>query len=369
MAKAKTRSSSKKKKKATPRSTRRLIAFIGATFGAAVAGIVMVALVAVSTHNSPKAKAALTSGSKPAVMAAAKENFPPRIAPETESDEEEEEPGTTATQPPPAASVPAVETPKVVVPPPAVAPGATPPWQKNAIAAPAQSGPQVAIVIDDAGLDHVRTAKAIALPSPLTISFLTYGEGLEPQVRAAHAAGHELMVHVAMQPRSKKENPGPDVLLKDAPPEEVMARLNKMLGRFTGYVGINNHMGSLFTADERSMELVIGELKRRGLLFLDSRTGADSVGAKVAREQGVPYAERDVFLDNTPTVPEVTKQLAELERIARAKGAAVAIGHPHDGTIAALQQWIPQAKARGIVFVPVSAIVRENVAKGALTRR
>jgi polysaccharide deacetylase 2 family uncharacterized protein YibQ len=368
MAKAKARSNSKKKKKATPRSTRRLFALIGATFGAAVAGLVMVGLIAASTHSPPKAKAAATPGGKPAVMAAAKQSFPPRVAPESES-EDEEEPGTTASLAPPIAPAPAVETPKVIAPPPALAPGGTPPWQKNAVATPPQSGPQVAIVIDDAGLDHPRTAKAIALPAPLTISFLTYGEGLEQQVRAASAAGHELMVHVAMQPRSKKENPGPDVLLRDAPPEEVMGRLNKMLGRFNGYVGINNHMGSLFTADERSMELVVGELKRRGLLFLDSRTGSDSVGAKVAREQGVPYAERDVFLDNTPTVPEVMKQLAELERIARAKGAAVAIGHPHDGTIAAMQQWIPQAKARGLVFVPVSAIVRENVAKGALTRR
>ena len=367
---AKAKATSKKKKKVTPQSTRRLIALIGAAFGAAVAGVVMVGLVAVSTRPSPKASPA--PAGKPAVMAAAKESFPPRIAPapESESDDDgEEEPGTTASPPPPAAPS-AVESPKAVAPPPlALAPGGTPPWQKNAVTAPTQSGPQVAIVIDDAGLDHPRTAKAIALPGPLTISFLTYGEGLEPQVKAATAAGHELMVHVAMQPRSKKENAGPDVLLKDAPPDDVMGRLNHMLGRFNGYVGINNHMGSLFTADERSMELVIGELKRRGLLFLDSRTGADSVGAKVAREQGVPYAERDVFLDNTPTVPEVLKQLGELERIARAKGTAVAIGHPHDGTIAALQQWIPQARARGLVFVPISTIVRENVAKGALTRR
>ena len=232
---------------------------------------------------------------------------------------------------------------------------------------PAASGPRVAIVIDDAGLDHARTARMIALPGPLTISFLTYGDGLVPQVRAARAAGHELMVHVAMEASSRSVDPGPDVLLRDIEPDEVLARLSRVLSKFDGYVGINNHMGSLFTADVPSMQLVLAELKRRGLLFLDSRTGPDTVGGKVARSLDLPFAERDVFLDNDPIESKVDRQLAELERVARAKSVAIAIGHPRDGTIEALAKWIPEAKARGFVFVPVSTIVKDNAAKGAIS--
>jgi len=76
-------------------------------------------------------------------------------------------------------------TPKFELPP---APTGVLPWQKFAKPAPTEHGPRIAVVIDDAGLDHHRTARIIALPAPLTISFLTYGEGLGPQVRAASAA-------------------------------------------------------------------------------------------------------------------------------------------------------------------------------------
>jgi polysaccharide deacetylase 2 family uncharacterized protein YibQ len=123
-------------------------------------------------------------------------------------------------------------------------------------------------------------------------------------------------------------------------------------------------MGRLFTADRPGMGLVLNEIKRRGLLFLDSRTGPHTVGGEIARSIQLPYAERDVFLDNEPNVPAVNRQLQELERIAKARGRAVAIGHPHDGTIEALARWLPDAKARGFVMVPISTIVKDNVARG-----
>jgi polysaccharide deacetylase 2 family uncharacterized protein YibQ len=177
------------------------------------------------------------------------------------------------------------------------------------------------------------------------------------------------MVHVAMQAQSRSVDPGPDVLLRDIEPDEILARLTRVLGKFDGYVGINNHMGSLFTADRPGMQIVLGELKRRGLLFLDSRTGPHSVGGEISRGLHLPYAERDVFLDNDLTAASVLRQLSEVERIARARGHAVAIGHPRDGTIEALAKWIPEAKARGFVLVPISTIVRDNIARGALSAR
>jgi hypothetical protein len=155
--------------------------------------------------------------------------------------------------------------------------------------------------------------------------------------------------------------------LRDVEPAELLARFSRVLSKFDGYVGVNNHMGSLFTADTAAMQLVLGELKRRGLLFLDSRTGPDTVGPKVARGLALPFAERDVFLDNEPIESKVDRQLIEFERVARAKGFAIAIGHPRDGTLDALAKWIPDARARGFVLVPVSTIVQDNIARSALS--
>jgi polysaccharide deacetylase 2 family uncharacterized protein YibQ len=215
----------------------------------------------------------------------------------------------------------------------------------------------VAVVIDDMGLDRKRSARAIHLPGPLTLSWLPYAEELAAQTAAGKAAGHELMLHLPMEP-SVLASPGPNALLTQLSPDEVQRRLDWALKRFSGYVGVNNHMGSRFTADRVAMVPVLAEISRRGLLWLDSRTTPTSVGMAVAEEQHMPWAGRDVFLDHDMAPAAVARSLAQLEAVARRNGVAVAIGHPHDATLDALIHWLPELSRRGITLVPLSAVVR-----------
>jgi hypothetical protein len=235
-------------------------------------------------------------------------------------------------------------------------------WQQNAVAvAPPAGKPMIAIVLDDVGVNRRGAQKAIGLPAPLTLAFMTYADDLAKMSAEARQQGHELMLHVPMQPVSETMDPGPNVLRDDLPAAELVQRLGWGLARFDGYVGINNHMGSRFTASPEGMALVMRELKARGLLFLDSLTAGNSVAGEAAARSGVPYAVRDVFLDNEPDdLAAIHRQLAILEQTARARGYAIGIGHPHDGTVTALQQWIPEMQARGFALVPISAIVRHR---------
>jgi len=234
-------------------------------------------------------------------------------------------------------------------------------WRKNAFQlTELPPGPKIAIVIDDAGLNQKRTAAVIRLTGPVTISFLTYGKNLPEQVRAARTAGHEIMVHMAMEPLSKSNDPGPNALLTGSPARTILEQLRWGLERFEGYVGINNHMGSLFTSNPMGMEVVMRELKRRGLLFLDSRTSGKTVGASIALIYNVPFTQRNIFLDNVATVPAINKQLQAMELFARQNGYVVAIAHPRDATIQALSQWLPVMAERGFVQVPISTIVAEQ---------
>lgn len=236
---------------------------------------------------------------------------------------------------------------------------AMPAWQRFALAAPDPDGrPMIAVVIDDMGLDRKRSARTVGLEGPLTLSFLTYADELDAQMSAARAAGHELLLHVGMEPASRTVDPGPNVLLTGLPPDEIRRRLAWGLERASGYVGINNHMGSKFTGDAAAMAVVMTELRARGLLFLDSLTAPDSAGAREARRAGVPVLERNVFLDNVNEPAAVEARLAEAERIARQHGAAIAIGHPRDATLEALAAWIPRLAERGFVLAPLSAILR-----------
>lgn len=220
---------------------------------------------------------------------------------------------------------------------------------------------QIVIVIDDMGLNIRNSHRAVALPAPVTLAYLPYADNLATQTKQASASGHELIVHMPMEPDNvKSNNPGPNALLTSLPVEENVARLKKNLDKFDGYIGLNNHMGSRMTANPAMMRPLLQAVKERGLWFLDSRTIGNSVAGKIAGQLGIPYAERDVFLDNVASVAAVMTQLRQTEQVARKKGYAIAIGHPHDATLAALQAWLPEARERGFQIVPLSAIISQR---------
>jgi hypothetical protein len=286
---------------------------------------------------------------------------PQPLVPPSPSETAPSAPAATVASPPLARAEPGPGATATIARPRSPSMDARPAWQRNAVAVPETNGrPMIAIVIDDLGIDRHNASRVIALPRPLTLAFMTYAHDVADQARAARAAGHELLVHVPMQPEAAGLDAGPNVLSVDISPDVLRQRVDWALTRFDGYVGINNHMGSRFTASPPGMTLLFAELHRRGLLFLDSRTTAQTVAPAIARQADVPFAERNVFLDNESSAGAVWLQLRKVEAVARQKGFAVAIGHPHDGTIEALAKWLPTLSEKGFVLVPISAIVKRN---------
>ena len=225
----------------------------------------------------------------------------------------------------------------------------------------------IAIVIDDMGPDQKNARRAMSMAGPITLSFLPYADDLTPMVTRARANGHEVLLHLPMEPdNTHVHKAGPNSLTTELKPAEMHRRLTHNLDRFKGYVGVNNHMGSRFTANSIAMKPVIDELRRRGLLFLDSRTTNRSVGRRLSLQAGIPFGTRDIFLDNERTAKRVNAQLRRVEDIARRNGVAIAIGHPHDETLSALEQWIGDLNRRGFVLVPISAAVARSYQTAAL---
>ncbi len=240
-----------------------------------------------------------------------------------------------------------------------------PAWMRNAVPVSVDLGkPMIAVIIDDLGIDQKRTRAAIALPGPLTLAFIPYGYNLRDLVGSARASRHEIMLHLPMEPLNPDIDPGPNALRVGLDPGERARRLEWAFKRFNGYVGVNNHMGSRFTAWAEGMRPVLARLRERGLLFVDSITTQDTTGYRLARRMGVPNVTRDIFLDHDQRPEAIAAALARTEKIAWNRGVAVAIGHPHDATIAELARWIPLLEERGIQLVPISAVVRATNPSG-----
>lgn len=218
----------------------------------------------------------------------------------------------------------------------------------------------VVVIIDDMGMDRKRSYRAIDLPAPVTLAFLPYAPQLVQITTEAIKKGHELLIHVPMQPVDSSLDPGPLSLRTDMTQASFDLALEKIMNSFGGYVGINNHMGSKMTQDKKFMDRVMETLKKEDLIFIDSKTIGASVAAQSASEHGLRYAERDIFLDHENTKEFVMESLDKLEQIAKRRGYAIAIGHPKDATLEGLQEWLPTIKKKGLTLVPVSKIAHRR---------
>ncbi|VAV91218.1 hypothetical protein MNBD_ALPHA05-24 [hydrothermal vent metagenome] len=222
---------------------------------------------------------------------------------------------------------------------------------------PTGQKPKLIIIFDDMGIDKRAYENTVALPGPLTLSFLPYANDVDQLTAAARKAGRTVMLHLPMEPEGEAD-PGPSALTTKMTGVAFLDALMWNLERFDGYVAVNNHMGSKLTADEAAMKTVLAYLKQEGVFFLDSVTTGDTKVRAAAARVGVDVFSRDVFIDaEVGDKTAIRKQLRLVERIARHTGYAVAIAHPRKETLEVLGPWLTSAPERGFELAPVTALV------------
>lgn len=218
-----------------------------------------------------------------------------------------------------------------------------------------QGRPRVAIVVDDLGRSLADLETLARLGVPLTYAVLPFEVRTESVLAALRARNAEVFCHLPMEAKGGA-NPGPGALLTSMTDAELRQATRAALDAVPGAIAANNHMGSAVAADQRSMAAVLGVLRERGVWFLDSRTSSDTVGFSLARQLGVPAAERQVFLDTRRDRAFVEQQFQALLEQAAERGGAIAIGHPYAVTLDVLAAEIPKAQAAGFEFVKASQL-------------
>ncbi|HEV2495890.1 MAG TPA: divergent polysaccharide deacetylase family protein [Terriglobia bacterium] len=218
---------------------------------------------------------------------------------------------------------------------------------------------RAAIVIDDLGQNFDVAEQLLALPYPLTFSVLPRLPHSVETADAAHRAGRAVMLHLPMEPDPGSHvTAGAGAIKVGMAPDAVVEAVKSDLAAVPYARGVNNHMGSRATADPALMKVVMQVLAEEQVYFIDSRTTASTSALDVARETGVPAFYRSVFLDDTEAKDYTLGQLRELCRVVRQRGVALAIGHPHATTVAALKEFLPEFERDDIQLVPASELVR-----------
>ena len=231
------------------------------------------------------------------------------------------------------------------------------PLAKEEAASPAPARPQLAVVIDDLGNDRAQADSLFRLVYPLTISVLPHEANSGEIAEEAHRRGYQVMLHLPMA-SSGGNNDEAIELHPGMAPAAVEKTVAAMLETVPYAAGVNNHEGSLGTADQKLMDQLMPLLHDRNLFFIDSRTTVATVAETAARAAGVAAARRNVFLVDEQSVPAIRKQFALAVRDAREKGSALAIGHPHPETLEVLNEMLPEAEREGVRLVFASELAR-----------
>jgi len=218
------------------------------------------------------------------------------------------------------------------------------------------SQPKITVVIDDIGY-HLRDRDRLAaLSDKVTYAILP----LLPYSRyfgnLSRTTGAEIILHLPLDTTQDKV-PGRGLIVDTMTPEDILAMLARDLDSVPNHVGVNNHMGSRGTANRAMMTIILKDLKQRGLFFLDSYTTPDSVVPSVAREIGLPFLARGIFLDNEDSKPAILAQLKQLRQVAREKGNAVAIGHYRTNTLEVLASEIPAMEDEGFLIITLQEML------------
>lgn len=222
-------------------------------------------------------------------------------------------------------------------------------------------GIRIALVVGGLGLSQTGTQNALRqLPPEITMAFAASGNSLQRWMQEARRDGHEILLQVPLEPFDYPDNnPGPHTLRVGLETKKNLSELRTSLARTTNYTGIMNFLGGRFLSDADALEPVMRDIGRRGLLFLDDGTSAQSLTGTLAETIGVPHGFADMVVDNELDRAVILKKLDELERIARRNGSAIGVASAFDESVAAISEWTGEAGTRGIEFVGVSALVKD----------
>lgn len=219
----------------------------------------------------------------------------------------------------------------------------------------------VAFVIDDWGYNQRYVDLLLQIDRPITLAILPnlrYSGYVAEEIKK-NGNVHDIILHLPLESK-KGDAVEMNTIRSGMEKADILPILAKDLGSIPGIIGVSNHQGSKVTEDKRVMRIILAELKKRNLFFLDSRTTPRSVVPNVAAEIGIRHAVRDVFLDlgEEKTERYVKKQIEKLAGVALQKKRAIGIGHNKMITLTAIKDSIPYLEKQGIVIVPLKELVK-----------
>lgn len=216
---------------------------------------------------------------------------------------------------------------------------------------------RMAVIIDDIGHSRRRAAAFLAVDARLTYAVLPHLPHSSDLARTIQDRGYEILLHQPMEPFNRCLDPGPGALFVGDSPDRIEEVVHRNVRAVPYAVGVNNHMGSRFTATRADIRCALAAVKRHGLFFVDSLTSNRSQAYATACGLRMTRGRRDIFLDTDRRPLAILNRLYDVMNRALIHGQAIAIGHPYPETAAALQTFWSEIQDTPVRMVPVSQLL------------
>ncbi|MEM7816975.1 MAG: divergent polysaccharide deacetylase family protein [Candidatus Aenigmatarchaeota archaeon] len=206
--------------------------------------------------------------------------------------------------------------------------------------------PKVAIIFDDLGESLKELKEINSLGIPLTVSIIPGLKFSKNIGYIAYRLGFSVLVHLPFQPKNDKKylTTKYEFISSNLSSEKLNHLLNYYLNYFNFAIGINNHMGSKATEEKELMSKVLDVIKKKKLIFIDSRTSSKSVAYKLAKEKNLICGYNEGFFDITFDTKTMEKFFGKLIERAKKKKKIIIIAHPKKTTIEFLRKKIQELK-------------------------
>lgn len=225
---------------------------------------------------------------------------------------------------------------------------------------PQDNTASISIIIDDVGYRQREDMRAASLPGAISYAILPHAPYGPRMAKLLHSLDRDVIVHIPMEAERSNHLLGPGALTVAMPATEFKTSLHESIASVPHAIAISNHMGSLLTRDPEAMHQLMQLLQPLGLSYIDSKTSAQSVAAKAASDWGIPFLQRDVFLDHDRDPEAIRYQYAQLLAKARRDGSAIAIGHPYPETLAILAELLPGLAGENIRLVGIRSLLQQQ---------
>jgi polysaccharide deacetylase 2 family uncharacterized protein YibQ len=215
---------------------------------------------------------------------------------------------------------------------------------------------KVAFIFSNLGRNDALLDKILEkTPAGVTMAYLPNSSALKTKISTAREKGHEVLINIPMESNDYTHTDmDPHTLFTGLPPQQNIQRLHWAMAQGHEYVGLINLAGSLFLSSRKDLAPVLQEMRKHGLLFMESDECFGSQAEESSKSIQLPHIKSHFVLNESLTPAELHANLIRAEQMAQESGLIIIVAHASPLNTPILLTWIRNAQEQNYAFLPLS---------------